>query len=166
MWRLRNTTKNLGQDYGLKPKNWTQDPHSLSISNEATAAMNTSKDPFIQHTWRNSSSPSISGSFHFWQAGWHEVRILFPTRHSKLRVHTRSWQSWTTVFNEAPRRVGTYGGIRIVAHIFNITFEGGAWLALRPGRFIPREETLYILDRKLCRPQTWPGICGNDKNSV
>jgi hypothetical protein len=158
------TTKNLGQDCGLRPKNWTQDPHSLSISNEVTVAMNTSKDSFIQHTWRTLQVPVSVALFISGRTGWHEVRILFPTKHSKLQ--TRSWQSWPTVLNEAPRRVGEYGRIRVVAHMFNITLDGGAWLALRPGRFTQRDEPLYILDRTLCGPQNWARICGKEKNSV
>jgi hypothetical protein len=108
-----------------------------------------------------SSSPSISGSFHFWQDRLTRGQDIFP-RHSKL--HTRSWQSWPTVFNEAPRSVGTYGGIIVVAHISNITLDGGAWLALRPGRFIPRAWPRYTLDGPLGGPQNRPGLCGKENN--
>jgi hypothetical protein len=123
----KKTPKHFCQDCGLRPTNWTQDPHSPSVSNEATAAMNTSKDAFIQHIWRTLQVPVLVDLFISGRTCWHEVRIFLLTTHSKL--HTRSWQSWPTVFNEAPRRVGAYGGIRVVVHIFNITLHGGAWLA-------------------------------------
>jgi hypothetical protein len=126
--------------------------------------MNTPKDTLIQHTWQTLQVPVLVALFISDRTGWHEVRILFPTRQSKL--HTRSWQSWPIVLNEAPRRVGTYGVMRVVAHIFNITLEAVAWLALRHGRFIPREETLYILERTLCAPQNLHEICSKVKNSV
>jgi hypothetical protein len=38
-------------------------------------------------------------------------------------------------------------------HISNMALDGGAWLASRPGFFVPRNEPRYLLDKRLLRPR-------------
>jgi len=54
-----------------------------------------------------------------------------------------------------------YRGRRGIAPlIFNLSLDGGEWLALHLGHFTPRKEAGYPLNGRLCGPCCWSGHFG------
>jgi hypothetical protein len=59
-----------------------------------------------------------------------------------------------------------YRGMEVYIHEFlTSALDGSEWSASRPGRFPPRENPRYLLDRGLGGPQSQSGHGGEGKNS-
>jgi len=58
-------------------------------------------------------------------------------------------------------------GVEIFLHSFLISaLDAGEWLTSRPGRFIPRQELRYQLNRRLCQLHSRYGRLGSEKTPL